>query len=129
MHTVTGSLVIEQWAGYPKVAGSIPVYLNLFINFQISWAFGLTMIVNFINQLLDTVQYMIYVIIQIDDLGTKALYSPWVIGLPFALYMCFCYNYNLMSILINSKALVAQFLRMQNSDCFLRDKYLFMEHQ
>ena len=43
---MTVSSVVEQWARYPEVAGSIPAQFQLFINFQISWASELTMIVN-----------------------------------------------------------------------------------
>ena len=38
--------MVEQWAKYPEVAGLIPALFKLFINFQISWATDLTMIVN-----------------------------------------------------------------------------------
>ena len=45
-HNVTGSSVVEQWARYPEVAGSILAQFQLFINFKTSWASELTMIVN-----------------------------------------------------------------------------------
>ena len=35
--TESGSSVVEQWARYPEVAGSIPAQIQLFKNFQISW--------------------------------------------------------------------------------------------
>ena len=37
MTTESDSSVIEQWARYPEVAGSIPAQIQLFKNFQISW--------------------------------------------------------------------------------------------
>ena len=42
----SGTSVVEQWARYPEVAGSIPTKFQHFINFQISLASELTMIVN-----------------------------------------------------------------------------------
>ena len=35
--TESGSSVVEQWARYPEVAGSIPAQIQLFKMFQISW--------------------------------------------------------------------------------------------
>ena len=41
-----GNSVVEQWARYPEVAGSISAHFQRFINFQISWVSELTMIVS-----------------------------------------------------------------------------------
>ena len=38
----TCSSVVEQWDRYTEVVGSIPAQFQLIINFQISWAFELT---------------------------------------------------------------------------------------
>ena len=35
--TESGSFVVEQWARYPEVAGSIPAHIQLIKNFQVIW--------------------------------------------------------------------------------------------